>query len=119
MQVAHEQAPPQSASMPTMPLRTAPSMIDCPLAMSMARSVPSGSSKTIFAIGFSCLAPHVFHGHGFVAKSCRLDLSALGDELLGHHEFRRAIDRVDGDQRSIAQVEHGEGAACVGIATHH
>ena len=50
MQVAHEQAPPQSASMPTTPLRTAPSMIDWPSARSSARSVPSGSSNTILVI---------------------------------------------------------------------
>src|SRR5258708_16949842 len=104
MQVAQEQAPPQSASMPATIAFTAPSMIDWPLAMSTARSLPSSSSKVIFAMPLP-LAFQIPHCHGLVAKFRRIETRPIGDELLGHHEFRRPVHRVDRDQHALAQVE--------------
>src|SRR6478609_8812937 len=117
MQVAQEQAPPQSASMPATIAFTAPSMTDWPPAMSTVCSLPSGSSNVIFAIPVP-LAFQFLHCHALVAKSRRIEPGSVSNELLGHHEFRRPVHGVNCKQRALPEIEHGERPAFVGIATH-
>src|SRR3977135_2179140 len=109
MHVAQEQAPPQSASIPTTMSLTAPSMIDRPSAISTACSWPPGSSKMIFAITLF-LKPNFLHGHLLVTQFCRIDACPLGDELLGHHEFRSAVYRIGGDQCTPPPEQDGKRA---------
>src|SRR5712691_7535851 len=61
MQVAHEHAPPHSATMPLMPLRMAVSITVEPISASTVWVVPSCSMKVIR--GMSCLYA-VFRGLG-------------------------------------------------------
>ena len=53
-----------------------------------------------------------------VAELPRDRPATFGDELLGHHEFQCAVHRVDGDQFALAQIEHRERSAAIGIAAN-